>query len=115
VAASALVVATVLLITGRQSGEIPTTPQLSIRTTPTAPSVRSTPRAPFASASPVPSSSSPDTESSPAGTDEYPVPDEPAEQVEPPDGPEPSPTASHSAGPRINVTRTPMSFTPGSH
>ena len=117
VAAAAIVVATVLLITGRESGEIPTTPQLSIRTTPATPSERSTPRAPSESSS-APASSSLSAESSPASTDESPAPAEPPQPAEPSAAPAPSPTAGQStspAGPKINVTRTPMSFAPGKH
>lgn len=119
VAAAALVVATVLLITGRQSGEIPTARQLSTRTAPTTPpSQSSTPRAP--SESSAPSSSSPNAESSPAGSAESPVPAEPAQPAGPPEAPAPAPapTAGQGkspAGPKINVTRTPMSFTPDKH
>lgn len=116
VAAAALVVATVLLITGKQSGEIQTTPQLSTRTTPATPSARSTPRAPSETESSTTESPSPDAEAS--LPDEFPTPLEP-EQPEQPvqsEAPAPSPAASPTrsqSGPRINVTRTPMSFTPG--
>ncbi|MEI6251933.1 MAG: hypothetical protein WCP30_03930 [Mycobacteriaceae bacterium] len=116
VAAAALVVATVLLITGRQSGEIPTAPQLSTRTTPNTPSAPSSPRPPSEPASSTPPSSSPSAESSAAGSEESLAPAEPEQPAEPAVAPPPSPTASHSpAGPKINVTRTPMSFTPGKH
>jgi cytoskeletal protein RodZ len=117
VAAAALVVATVLLITGRESGEIPTTPQLSVRTTPTTPSERSTPPAPSESSS-APVSASDGAESAPADAEEAPAPAEPAQPAEASAAPAPAPTAVQGkspAGPKINVTRTPMSFTPGKH
>jgi cytoskeletal protein RodZ len=114
-AAAALVVATVLLITGKQSGEIPTTPDLSTRATP---SVRSTPRAPSGPAPSTPESSS-TPETSTESAEETAAPAEPEQPAEPPAAPlPPSPSASQSkspAGPKINVTRTPMSFTPGKH
>jgi hypothetical protein len=116
VAAAALVVATVLLITGRKSGEIPSTPQLSIRTTPTTPSERSSSRAPSESSTPASSPAS--AESSPVGTDESPPAAEPAQPAEDSAAPVPSPAGGQGkkpAGPKINVTRTPMSFTPGNH
>jgi len=116
VAAAALVVATVLLITGRQSGEIPAAPQLSTRTTPNTPSASSTPRPPSEPASSTPPSSSPSAESPAVDTGESPAPAESEQPAEPPIAPLPSPAASQSpAGPRINITRTPMSFTPGKH
>jgi len=112
VAAAALVVATVLLISGKQSGEIPTTPELDTRATPSA---RSTPRAPSRPAPSTPVSSSPTPEPSSRSAEETAAPAEPEQPAEPPPA---SPTASPSkspAGPKLNVTRTPMSFTPGKH
>ena len=115
-AAAALVVATVLLITGKQSGEIPTKPDLSTRATPSA---RSTPRAPSRPTPSTPVFSSPTAETSSPSAEETETPAAPEQPVEPPASPlPPSPTASQSkspAGPKINVTRTPMSFTPGKH
>jgi len=116
VAAAALVVATVLLITGKQPGEIPTTPDLGTRAIPRA---RSTPRAPSKPAPSTPVPSSPTAETSSGSAEETAAPAEPEQPAEPPAAPlPPSPTAGQSkspAGPRINVTRTPMSFTPGKH
>ena len=113
-AAAALVTATVLLITGKQSGEIPTTPELSTRTAPTTPSGQSTPRAPSPTESSAPESSADAEDSLPETS---PTPLEPEQPVQS-ETPTPTPTASQSrsqSGPRINVTRTPMSFTPGKH
>lgn len=124
-AAAALVVATVLLVTGRGSGEMPTAPQLSTRTSPTTastPASRSAPppRATSSSTSTSPSTSPSDsTSESPAEEPAEEPGQEPALPAEsaPPSATEPaSSSASRSpAGPRINVTRTPMSFTPGRH
>lgn len=117
-AAAALVVATVLLITGKQSGEIPTTPQLSTRSTAATPSERSAPSSPSESTSPTPSSASSSAESSDTATEEVPAPVDPPQQAEAPPVPPPAPATGQSrspAGPKINVTRTPMSFTPGKH
>ena len=116
IAAAALVVATVLLITGKQSGEIPTTPDPgSIATT----SARSTPRAPSKPAPSTPVSSSPSAETSSPSAEETATPAEPEQPAEPPADPlPPSPTTRQSkspAGPKINVTRTPMSFAPAAH
>jgi type IV secretory pathway VirB10-like protein len=113
VAAAALVVATVLLITGKQSGEIPSTPELSSRATPSA---RSTPRQPFESTPSTPPSPPLDAETPSPSVEETAAPVEPEPAAEPPAPAPPSTTASQSrrpAGPKINVTRTPMSFTPG--
>lgn len=115
-AAAALVVATVLLITGKQSGEIPTTPQLSTRSTAATPSERSAPRSPSASASSTPSSASTSAESPDTVIEEVPAPVEPPPPAEAPPGPPPPVATGQNTspeGPRINVTRTPMSFTPG--
>jgi hypothetical protein len=112
-AAAALVVATVLLVTGRGSGEIPTAPELTTRT-PAVPSgtPRPEPR--------VPESASPTTTTSASSTSEQsspvdsPAPEQPAVSL--PEVPEAPPAVSPTksqAGPRINVTRTPMSFSPG--
>lgn len=116
-AAAALVVATVLLITGRQSGEIPTTSQLTTAVTPTSPSVRSTPRAPkpatasTAPPSPSPEPAYPSVEEAPVPVEQQPVP-----SAAPEPSPSPSATQSRSpAGPKINVTRNPMSFAPEKH
>lgn len=119
-AAAALVVASVLLITGRQSGEIPTSPQLSSRTTPAVADERSgprpssePPRATETSSSPSPSASGSESPSSEAV--------ETAESLAPAlsTGPAPPPPATDGTrtqvGPNLNVTRTPMSFSPGKH
>jgi hypothetical protein len=120
-AAAALVVATVLLVTGRGSGEIPTAPELTTRTpasTIGVPSFRNAPPQEPASES---ASSSATTPTSASSASEVPsVVDIPA-SVEPSASaaeapPEPIAGPNKSpAGPRINVTRTPMSFSPGKH
>lgn len=117
-AAVALVVATVLLVTGRDSGEIPTTPELTTRTpasSTSAPTPRSSARSPSTSASESTASTSAPASSTAEETGAVDVapPVEPtASATEPPAPPAPS----HSpAGPRINVTRNPMSFSPGKH
>ena len=111
-AAAALIVATVLLITGRRSGEIPTAPELTTRTpssATSAPSPRSTPPGPSVSPTTTPTSAASTTEQ-PSAVDIPAAVPPMASAAEPP----PEPTASR-AGPRINVTRTPMSFSPGKH
>lgn len=111
VAAAVLVVATVLLITGPRTGEIPNAPALSSTAPSSTPSSRSTPRPPR----PQP----PRPEPSPSAEV---VIDQPAPLPIPAQPPEPSAAAPEeptsepdAAGPRINVTRTPMSFSPGKH
>lgn len=120
-AAAALVVATVLLVTGRGSGEIPTAPELSTRTasnTTGAPSPRS---APPQESAPESTSSSSTTPTSATTTAEEPSAVEIPASVQPSESaaeapPEPPSSRNQSpAGPRINVTRTPMSFSPGKH
>lgn len=116
-AAACLVVATVLLITGKDSGEIPTSRHLSTRPAPETPSERSAPRPPGRSSSATPSSSS-SAESSSSPAEEAPPPAEPQQPAESAAPPPPAPEAGQNkspAGPKINVTRTPMSFTPGKH
>ena len=115
-AAAALVVATVLLLTGRGSGEIPTAPELTTRTpagTTSVPSPRTAP--PSASASPTTSASASSSSEEPGPVD-IPEPAQPAPSAT--EAPSESAAANQSkspAGPRINVTRTPMSFSPGKH
>jgi hypothetical protein len=127
-AAAALVVATVLLVTGRGSGEIPTAPGLGTRTpanTTSAPSPSGAPPSPSQSAESASASSS-STPASPTSSPSSTTPasEEPAavdvpEQQQPTASaaePPPPPAASQNrspSGPRINVTRTPMSFSPG--
>lgn len=111
-AAAVLVVATALLVTGRQSGEIPATPRLESRTSA---EVSPTPTSATPSSTPTSATATSTTEQS---TEESTEPEVTAEPVEsPPPGPaSAAPPASQSRspeGPRINVTRTPMSFTPG--
>jgi len=118
-AAASLVVATVLLVTGRGTGEIPTAPELTTRTpasTTGAPSPRNTPPPEPASESTSSSAATPTSASStadvPSGAD-IPASVEPsASAAEAPPGPAANLNESPS-GPRINVTRTPMSFSPG--
>lgn len=105
VAAAALVVAAVLLVTLSNANFNQTTQLRSINPVPAATATRP---AETASAIPAPTTArEQESEPSPA---ESPVPSADA----PP--PPPAPRAvdpDHSDGPRINVTRTPMSFTPG--
>ncbi len=114
-AAAALVVATVLLVTGRNSGEIPTAPALTTRTpasSTSTPSPRNAiPSASTSAPSTTPASSTPEE----ANAVDIPAPVEVTATAEPP-AEAPAPSQSQSpAGPRINVTRTPMSFSPGKH
>lgn len=110
-AAATLVVTTALLVTGNFSGEIPSQPGLRtwtstpspITTTATNPTTPIS-TSPAASTSPTVSSPAPTTEPSP---EVAPAPVEPA-----PAAPPPASERTTSEGPRINVTRTPMSFTP---
>lgn len=116
VAAAALVVASVLLITGKDSGEIPTARHLSTRTAPATPSERSTP--PPAEPPSSTASSSPSAETSSPVPEDAPLPEEsqqPAESAAPPPPAPETGLNKSGAGPKINVTRTPMSFTPGKH
>lgn len=115
-AAAMLVVATALLVGGRFGGQIPTSPQLNIRTG--APSPSSTanpaPREPSRTTTPPSTSASPTTSAPVETPPDQPVAPEPAESAPPPP-PAEQPAAEapkRSNGPRINVTRTPMSFTP---
>ena len=119
-AAATLVVAVALVITG--TGEIPTRPALGIKTIPT--SAPGLSRATPVTEAPAPPSSS--DEPPPTGATE-PAPDDAAEAAgaappvapsDPPapppvDSPAPIPAGTDSDGPRTNVTRSPMSFTPG--
>jgi hypothetical protein len=114
-AAAVLVVATVLLITGKDSGEIPTAPQLSTKSTPETTGGHSVPRPPSESASSTSASVSTSAESSSAPAEPA-APAEPEQPAASPSAPPPSAGQSKSpAGPKVNVTRTPMSFTPGKH
>jgi hypothetical protein len=105
VAAAALVVAAVLLVTLSKADFNQTKQLRSINPAPTETETRP---AEIASSTPLPTTA-PDqnSELTPA---EVPVPSVDA----PPPPPVPrSVDPNHSDGPRINVTRTPMSFTPG--
>ncbi len=111
-AAAVLVVATALLVTGRTAGEIPRTPRLETRTATSVPpaSASSTP-----SGTVTPASSSAPASPTPERTTE-PSPEaapEPAEPAASAAAPPPAAPSRSPQGPRINVTRTPMSFTPG--
>lgn len=123
-AAATLVVAVTLLIT--DSGEIPTQPALGTKAVPSsAPSASRAAPAANAPGPSTPASASPAAEGSPS-EGESPAPAAVAEAAEPaaPAGaPPPAPlpvdgpgtlAGTDSEGPRINVTRSPMSFTPGS-
>lgn len=118
VAAAALVVASVLLITGRESGEIPTTAQLHTRATPSSPVERSRPRpssepAPATATSPTPSSEASSSEAEP--TAEPAATERPAIAPSASAAPPPAEQAPNLSGPNLNVTRTPMSFSPSKH
>jgi len=105
VAAAALVVAAVLLVTLSKADFNQTRQLRSIDPVPTATATR---QAEIASAAPAPTAApAQESEVTPA---ESPVPS--ADAPPPPAVPR-SVVPSHSDGPRINVTRTPMSFTPG--
>jgi hypothetical protein len=112
-AAAMLVVATALLVGGRFGGQIPTSPQLDIRTA-----------LPSASATPPPSrverrnSTTPSTTGSPTPSSAADAPTVVPEPVQPLPAPSlEAPPAERapadSDGPSLNVTRTPMSFSPG--
>ncbi len=122
VAAATLVVAVALVIA--DSGEIPTRPALGTKTVPTG--VPSPSRAVATATAPEPSTPAPESSAVDETPDEgqSPVPAEaagPAEPAASAAAPPPLPVNSPGAlaesdpeGPRINVTRSPMSFTPGS-
>jgi len=102
-AAAALVVAAALLVTLSKADFNQTKQLISINPAPTA-----TRPAEIAGATPSPSTAT-EQESEPTPADS-PAPSADA----PPPAPVPrSVDSNHSDGPRINVTRTPMSFTPG--
>lgn len=122
VAAATLVVAAALVIA--DSGEIPTRPALDTKTIPTG--VSSPSRAVATASVPEPSTPAPASSAvneTPA-EEQSPVPAEiagPAEPAASAAAPPPLPAnspgtlaESNPEGPRINVTRSPMSFTPGS-
>lgn len=119
-AAAALVVATALLVGGRFSGEIPTSRQLNTRTaTATARTSAPTPtesqRTSSSESTAESSTESSSTESS--STEPSLSPEQNPEPVAPPppaasEPPAPAPAPKRDEGPRTNVTRTPMSFTP---
>ena len=123
-AAAVLVVAAALLVTGKYSGEIPAGERLDSRTSAAVPagsaSARETVSATATSSATSTRSSetsptSPSPSSSPSAE---PGPEPPPEPAEPAPSAAPPPPASqprNPGGPRINVTRTPMSFTPGKH
>ena len=118
VAAAALVVAAALLVTGDFSGDIPAGPQLDTRTAATASPTSAPPgsgSADTGSTGSVTSTSGPSTPSSSAEAPPSPEVTLESPQPAPPPPPVPPPTADgrQKEGPRINVTRTPMSFTPG--
>lgn len=114
-ASAVLVVATAILVSGTYSGEIPQSRRLDTRSSAPSSSV-SAPASPEQTPSSTPTST-PTTTSAPPSSSESPPdpPDEPAPPPAPVPAPEPEsgPAPKGSAGPKINVTRTPMSFTPG--
>lgn len=106
----ALLLSTVLLLTLRSPGDFPTGPRITTATTSPAP----------------PNSAPPPTPASRTGTSTTPTTTAPVETA-PPDAPPADPPAAEPVappprparggsdeddGPRINVTRSPMSFTP---
>lgn len=101
-AAAVLVVASVLLVTLDGAGFNQTRQLRSINPATTA-AVTTAPQSASATPLPTPSPVS-ELQSAPAP--------EPSVSAEPPPAPR-TPEANLSDGPRINVTRTPMSFTPG--
>jgi len=109
-AAAILVMATALLVTGRQSGEMPATPRLETRT-----SVAVSPTPTNAAPSRTPTSASTSPSSTPEQSTEPEVTAEPAEPApsQPASAAPPASQSRSPEGPRINVTRTPMSFAPG--
>jgi hypothetical protein len=121
-AAATLVVAVTLVIT--DTGEIPTRPALGTKAVPTdapGPSRAEAPTEPPTGESgpSTPASASSSADGAPAEDvePEAPEPAPPAAAVPPAPLPVDSPgtvAGGDSDGPRINVTRSPMSFTPGS-
>jgi hypothetical protein len=115
-AAAALVVAAVLLITGRDSGQIPTAPDLSTR----APTNTTTALTPRVGPPSSPTSVSATSVSAASSTSELPSPVETPDPIQsatsatelPPEPSSANRTKNQDA-PQINVTRTPMSFSPG--
>lgn len=111
-AAATLVVAAVLLVTGEPSGETPARLRPDTGTTP---ALSSPPERP--SVTPPAPSTSDSASSSTAEPDE---PAEPLPPVEPAPVEQPAPSASVApeppidpVEPRVSLTRTPMSFSPG--
>jgi hypothetical protein len=103
VAAAVLVVASVLLVTLDGAG-FNQTRQLRSISPATSAAVTTAPQTASATPLPTPSPAS-ELQSAPAP--------EPSVSAEPPPPTPRTPDANASDGPRINVTRTPMSFTPG--
>jgi hypothetical protein len=112
-AAAVLVVATALLVGGRFGGDIPTSPQLNTRTATPSPSAAPQPPPAQRRTSTGPSTTESTTPS--ATAEPPPVVEQPAEPPPPPPAEPPAVerAPADSDGPRINVTRTPMSFSPG--
>jgi len=111
-AAAVLVVATALLVGGRFGGEIPTSPQLNTRTATPSPSAAPPPPPVQRRTGTAPST----TESpAPASAEQPPVAEQPVEPLPPPpvEPPAAERARADSDGPSLNVTRTPMSFSPG--
>lgn len=105
VAAAALVVAAVLLVTLSKTDFNQTTQLRSINPAPTATETLPTE---IASATPAPTTApAQESDMTPAQSPE------PSADAPPPPPVPRSVEPTHSDGPRINVTRTPMSFTPG--
>lgn len=121
-AAATLVVATALLVGGRFSGEIPTSHQLDGRTATPASQRPRTPASSTAQTQPSGTTvrSTEPTESAESATASSNAPEPTEDQAPEPIGPPPPsaapapppPAPKAPDGPRVNVTRTPMSFTP---
>lgn len=113
IAIVALLISTALLLTLRSPGDFPTGPRITTATTP-----------PGSRPSPTSADSSTAVSTTPTTTASSAPSETAATEEPPPEGPGPEPLAppSRSAargsgdddGPRINVTRSPMSFTPTS-
>lgn len=120
-AAATFVVATALLVTGRYSGEMPAGSRLESRTSTPAPASDTPGGAVIASSTPIPPPTSSVVAPPPPLDDAGPEPVESApagaaapSEFQPPEPPiEPPIDRSDTGGPRTNITRPPMSFTPG--
>lgn len=111
-AAAVLVVAAALLVTSSFSGEIPDRPALDTRIPSSAAPVPEMTGPPISDEVTPTSTPTSSAEPSPPAEPATDVVEEPAPSAAGPAAPSSRPR--NAEGPRINVTRTPMSFTPGS-